>query len=374
MNSVLYFLVGKIVSAVTLFYTRHVVKLHLRTKHSFPFFERRKKMKKNILLLTTGGTIASTPSDNGLRPTASGKGLLNLLGPLDYNISIRDLLTLDSSNIQPEEWQLIAKSIYEERKSYDGIVVTHGTDTMAYTASMLSFMLKGIEIPIVLTGSQLPIFHPLSDAPDNLRTAFAMAASETAGVFVAFDIRVLLGCRAVKVRTTGFDAFESVNLPPVAAISSDGLVIDHRLLGPQYEQCELKAEVDSRVMLIKLIPGLDPKLFSLLEQISCRGVVLEAFGSGGLAFIRRDLVSALEALVEKGIVTVVCSQCLYEKSDMTTYEVGRRALEKGVIPSGDMTSCAAVTKLMWALAQTDSPQKAAELFKTNIVGELTENA
>ena len=331
-------------------------------------------MKKNILLLTTGGTIASTSSDDGLRPTASGKGLLNLLGPLDYNISIRDLLTLDSSNIQPEEWQLIAKSIFEERESYDGIVVTHGTDTMAYTASMLSFMLPGIEIPIVLTGSQLPIFHPLSDAPDNLRTAFAMAASETPGVFVAFDRKVLLGCRSVKVRTTGFDAFESVNLPPIAKISSDGLVIDHSLLPPRPQKCELKTEVDSRVMLIKLIPGLDPKIFSLLKQIDCRGVVLEAFGSGGLAFIRRDLISALEELVENDIATVVCSQCLYEKSDMTTYEVGRRALEKGVIPGGDMTSCAAVTKLMWALAHTDSTAEVAEMFSKSLAGELTEES
>jgi len=328
-------------------------------------------MNSKILLLTTGGTIASTPSADGLRPTADGSALLSFLGPVSYEITIRDLLTLDSSNIQPEEWQLISKTIYEERVNYDGIVVTHGTDTMAYTASMLSFMLPGIEIPVVLTGSQLPIFHPLSDAPENLRTAFAMAQSKVPGVFIAFNRKVLLGCRAVKIRTTGFDAFESVNLPPIAQVSSDGLVINRELLPPVKEKCELKCDCDSRVILLKLIPGLDPKIFPMLQSMGCRGVVLEAFGSGGLAFIRRDLISELEKLVESGVSVVVCSQCLYEKSDMTTYEVGRRALEKGVIPGGDITSGAAVTKMMWALAHCSTPEEVADIFSVSLAGEYT---
>ncbi len=326
---------------------------------------------KKLLLLTTGGTIASTPSDDGLRPTAQGASLLELAGLLPYDVTVRDLLTLDSSNIQPEEWQLIARTVFEQRGAFDGIVITHGTDTMAYTASMLSFMLPGIDLPVVLTGSQLPIFHPLSDAPDNLRTAFAMAVSDTPGVFVAFDRKVLLGCRSVKVRTTGFDAFDSVNLPPVAQVSSDGLVINTALLPVQNGFCALSEQVDSRVALFKLIPGLDPRFLEALPQLDCRGVVLEAFGSGGLAFLRRDLVTALAHLVENGVSVVVCSQCLYEGSDMTTYEVGRRALQKGVIPGGDMTSEAAVTKLMWGLANTASPKEIAALFAKSLAGEIS---
>lgn len=326
---------------------------------------------KKLLLLTTGGTIASTPSDDGLRPTAQGTSLLELGGILPYDVTVRDLLTLDSSNIQPEEWQLIARTVFEQRGDFDGIVITHGTDTMAYTASMLSFMLPGIDLPVVLTGSQLPIFHPLSDAPDNLRTAFAMAVSGVPGVFVAFDRKVLLGCRSVKVRTTGFDAFDSVNLSPVAQVSSDGLVINTALLPAQNDPCTLSEQVDSRVALFKLIPGLDPRFLEALPQLDCRGVVLEAFGSGGLAFLRRDLVTALARLVESGISVVVCSQCLYEGSDMTTYEVGRRALQQGVIPGGDMTSEAAVTKLMWALANTRSPQEVSALFAKSLAGEIS---
>lgn len=326
---------------------------------------------KKLLLITTGGTIASTPSDDGLRPSAKGTGLLELLGPVPYDVSVLDLLTLDSSNIQPEEWQMIARAIFDKRRQYDGIVVTHGTDTMAYTASMLSFMLQNIDLPVVLTGSQLPIFHPLSDAPDNLRTAFAMAASNVCGVFIAFDRKVLLGCRSVKIRTTDFDAFDSVNLPPVARISSDGLSINTALLPSISGASSLQDQVDNRVTLIKLIPGLDPRILEAIAGLGCRGLVLEAFGSGGLAFIRRDLVSALERVVERGISVVVCSQCLYERSDMTTYEVGRRALEKGVIPGADMTTEAAVTKLMWALANTGTSQEVAALFAKSLTGEVT---
>lgn len=311
----------------------------------------------------------------GLAPTFTGSDLISRLGyAADYDVVVRDLLTLDSSNIQPEEWQLIARAVFEERKSYDGIVITHGTDTMAYTASMLSFMLPRIDIPVVLTGSQLPIAHPLSDAPDNLRTAFAMACGNVCGIFIAFDRKILLGCRAAKVRTTDFRAFESVNLPAIGEVSSDGLVINKSLLPKRDGECCLFDKVDARVTLIKLIPGLDPRLIEAAVGIGTRGIVLEAFGAGGLAFIRRDLISVIGEAVKKGVSVVVCSQCLYERSDMTTYEVGRRALEKGVIPGSDMTSEAAVTKLMWALGNASTQEEVRRIFARDLAGEFTPEA
>ena len=169
-------------------------------------------MKKKILLLTTGGTIASVPGGQGLEPRRSDvmERELEQLRTY-YDITVRDVICLDSSNIRPEEWQLIARSIFEGRQGFDGIVVSHGTDTMAYTASAVTFMLPDIDLPVVFTGSQLPLADMLSDGPDNLRTAFAMAASGHPGVFLAFDRKVMLGCRAVKVRASGFSAFESVN-------------------------------------------------------------------------------------------------------------------------------------------------------------------
>lgn len=328
-------------------------------------------MKKKILLLSTGGTIASVSSEYGLQPGSTGNDLLTVLGALPYDVSVRDILQMDSSNIQPEEWQYIAQQVYENRCGYDGVVITHGTDTMAYTASMLTFMLQGIDLPVVLTGSQLPISNPLSDAPYNLRCALEMAVSGIPGVFIAFDRKILLGCRSVKVRTTGFDAFESVKAPAIATINSDGLNISEHLPVRKQIPCSLKTEIDSHVVLFKLIPGVDPHVFQAMASAGCRGLVIEAFGSGGLNFIRRDLITAMGELVQSGIPVVVCSQCLYERSNLSKYEVGRRALEKGVIPGEDMTSECAVTKLMWALGQGMTQQQIVEFFRTNVAGEVT---
>ena len=182
---------------------------------------------KSILLITTGGTIASSNNGQGLVPTSSSNEILNMINKIasEYDVSTMDLFSLDSSNIQMEEWQKMAETIYLEHKKYDGIVLTHGTDTMAYTGSVLSFMLQNVPIPIVLTGSQLPLHHPMTDGIENLRTAFAMAASEIPGVFIAFNRKVMLATRAVKVRTTSFDAFESVNADYIAPVDSRGLVI-----------------------------------------------------------------------------------------------------------------------------------------------------
>ncbi|AGX43760.1 asparaginase [Clostridium saccharobutylicum] len=328
---------------------------------------------KNILLLSTGGTIASAPTENGLAPAIHSDNILSLLDSVLYNykVTTKDILSLDSSNIQPEEWKVIAKSIYENCNKYDGIVITHGTDTMAYTASILSFMLPNIQIPVVITGSQLPLLNPLTDGIENLRCAFAMAASETPGIFLAFNRKVILGSRAVKVRTTGFDAFESVNSPYAATIDSSGLHINHQVIKKVTGKCKLEDKLCKDIFLIKLTPGLNPEIFDMLLNMNYKGIVIEAFGAGGLHFIRRDLISKLEKIVQKGITVVVCSQCLYERSDFSIYETGKLALEKGVLQGYDMTTEATVTKLMWALGKTNDVEEIKKIFQTSFVGEVT---
>ena len=327
--------------------------------------------KKKILLLTTGGTIASLPGGEGLEPQRSDvmERELNQLRTY-YDITVKDVMCLDSSNIRPQQWQTIAESIHEFKSGFDGIVVSHGTDTMAYSASAVTFMLPGVDIPVVFTGSQLPLADMLSDGPDNLRTAFAMAASGINGIFLAFDRRIMLGCRAVKVRASGFSAFESVNARYVGKVSNQGLVLHQSVLPPKREKAEIHTVISDDVFLLKLTPGLKTEIFDMLLQMGYKGIVVEAFGLGGMDVLR-DSLSGIRRAVQQGVSVVVTTQCLYDSSDLQVYQVGNKLLQMGVIQGRDMTTEAAMTKLMWALGQNMDPQQIKELFDTNLAGEVT---
>ena len=329
--------------------------------------------KKNILLLTTGGTIASKPGGQGLEPQRSDvmERELEQLRTY-YRITVRDLICLDSSNITPEEWQLIARHIYEDRAGFDGVVVSHGTDTMAYTASAVTFMLPNIDIPVVFTGSQLPLADMLSDGPENLRTAFAMAASGHPGVFLAFDRKVVLGCRAVKIRASGFSAFESVNARYAAQVTNRGLAVDTSVLPVPGGPPRLADALSQNVFLLKLTPGLNPAVFDVLAAMGYKGIVIEAFGLGGVNVLHKGL-RGIRRAVEDGISVVVTTQCLYDSSDLRVYQVGNQLLDLGVIQGRDMTTEAAMTKLMWALGQNMNPEQVKDLFEKSLAGEITEN-
>ena len=327
--------------------------------------------RKKILLLTTGGTIASLPGGEGLEPQRSEvmERELNQLRTY-YDITVRDVICLDSSNIRPEEWQLIATHIFEDREGFDGVVVSHGTDTMAYTASAVTFMLPDIDLPVVFTGSQLPLADMLSDGPDNLRTAFAMAASGYPGIFLAFDRKVMLGCRAVKVRASGFSAFASINARYAARVSNRGLVVDEQVIPKRKGEARLLPEISKNVFLLKLTPGLNPAVFDMLAAMGYKGIVIEAFGLGGVNVLHKGL-RGIHRAVEDGISVVVTTQCLYDSADLEVYQVGNKLLELGVIQARDMTSEAAMTKLMWAIGQKQEPEEIRALFGKNLAGEIT---
>jgi L-asparaginase len=330
---------------------------------------------KSVLLITTGGTIASQESADGLRPEISSNELMRYVDGLNdiYHVETKELLNLDSSNIQVDEWIIIARAIYQALPNYDGIVITHGTDTMAYTASMVSFMLRGLKKPVVFTGSQMPIDNLLTDARNNLYTAFEAVQCGISGVTVAFDRKIISGCRAVKVRTMGFEAFESVNASYLGEVFADGM----RTNVPAPTQQELQQPVTlldnvcRDVFLLKLIPGINPDILHMLRSMNYRGIVIEAFGAGGMQFVRTNMIQQLKELTDSGVSVVVCSQCLYETSNLGIYEVGTKLLACGVISARDMTTEAVVTKLMWALGQTDDPDQVRRIFNTNYCGEIT---
>lgn len=327
---------------------------------------------KKLLIINTGGTFSSVESERGLKPGLSSRELLEAMRLVAGGIELEmeDLFLVDSANIFPDDWRRLAERIQEAAAGYQGIVVIHGTDTMAYTASMLSFMLQNVPIPVVLTGSQLSISHPVADAMENCRCAVHMAAGGHGGVFLAFNRKVMLGVRASKVRTMSFDAFESINYPDVAQISSLGLRIHTGYLPEIKGDFRLCTEYSDRVFVLKMYPGIRPELLSMLEEQGYRGVYIEAFGLGGLPFLKNDFLAAVERSVKRGMTVLVGSQCRYEGSSLSVYETGLRALNSGVLQAYDMTAEAAVTKLMWVLGQTDDRHKIEEYFSENLVQEV----
>ncbi|ADP32948.1 type I asparaginase [Bacillus atrophaeus] len=325
---------------------------------------------KKLLLLTTGGTIASVEGENGLAPAVKADELLSYVSQLDndYTMETQSLMNLDSTNMQPEYWVKIAKAVEENYEAYDGFVITHGTDTMAYTSAALSYMLQHATKPIVITGSQIPITFKKTDAKKNITDAIRFACEGVGGVYVVFDGRVIQGTRAIKLRTKSYDAFESINYPYIAFINEDGIEYNKQMT-LEREPFAVDTSLCTDVCLLKLHPGLKPEMLDALKSMY-KGIVIESYGSGGIPFEERDLLTKINELIESGIVVVITTQCLEEGEDMSIYEVGRRVNQDLIIRSRNMNTEAIVPKLMWALGKSSDLVEVKKIMETPIADDV----
>ncbi len=323
---------------------------------------------KRILMIGTGGTIASEMTPDGLSPELTPAQLLRAVPSIRKlcEVDCLSLFSIDSTNITPAHYLRIAGALCEHYGHYDGFVISHGTDTMAYTAAALSYLVRGAKKPIILTGAQKPINFDSTDSKINLSDAFVCACSEKIhGVNIVFSGRVITGTRARKTCSKSYAAFSSINYPDIGTLQ-DGRLLCY--IESEYAETPLfSAALDANVGLIKMIPGTDVELMDFMLSRK-DAVVMECFGVGGLPSYSDDrLIEVLRRHTDAGKFVVVTTQVQNEGSDLSVYSVGHRLKEsRGVLEAYDMTSEAALAKIMWILAETRDPVRVAARFYTPV--------
>jgi glutamyl-tRNA(Gln) amidotransferase subunit D len=344
-----------------------------------------------IALISTGGTIASKIDyrTGGVKSALSAVELYESVPELaKYGIIEPEVLMSEySENLKPQHWSLIAKRIYEILRSddYRGIIISHGTDTMHYTASALSFAMQNIPVPVVLVGAQRSSDRPSSDAALNLIGAtIFVVKSEVTGVYVAMHasssddlIACHIGTRVRKNHTSRRDAFESVDTEPVSIIDGENVKANWSLrtkiqktrnLSNKNNHFSIKPDFDPKAALLKFHPGFDPGLISHIVASRYRAIVLEGTGLG---HISRDCYPEIQKALDAGLMVFMTSQCIWGRTGMNVYNTGRDLLEMGVIPLSDMIPETAIVKAMWVLANTSSVKSATSLMQENIAHEIS---
>lgn len=333
---------------------------------------------KRVFIAYTGGTIGMRPSDQGWAPEPGflEEEMRQIQVFSDQRVPRYDIAEfsplLDSASISPPDWIKIARAIEDRYDDYDGFLVLHGTDTMAYSASALAFMLEGLDKPVILTGSQIPLCEARNDAQDNLVTSLLLAGHyPIPEVCLYFHSKLMRGCRSVKVDSEGFGAFDSPNLPPLG-ITGTEIDIDWRLVRqPSASGLTAHQTLDTALGVLWLFPGITGAIVRNFLEPPLKGVVLQAFGVGNGPANDAEFVTALREAHDRGVVLVDCTQCLRGGVRLEEYATGAAMADAGAVSGADMTMEAALTKLFFLFGQGHTPAEVEALVEQDLRGELT---
>lgn len=352
---------------------------------SFNLFKEKIFKPSSVLIIYTGGTIGmkKDPSDGTLRPFDFGALSDEVPELRKFTLKV-DYYTfsplIDSSDVEPSLWQSLAKIISERFSQYDGFVILHGTDTMAYSASALSFMFETLTKPVIFTGSQLPIGEPRTDGKENLISAIEIAAAKDSEghavvpeVCICFNSQLFRGNRSTKINATGFDAFSSPNYPPLATAGINIKYNNGFIHYPSDRKTALKisTELDTRVSILKLHPGITGQAVSdILLGAGTRAVILETYGSGN-ATSKPWFMQIVKEASHKGKILLNVTQCLSGEVNMNIYATGHGLKDAGVVSGYDITTESALGKLFYLMGKYDDNDKVKALLEKNLKGEIS---
>lgn len=331
-------------------------------------------MKKRIVVLGMGGTISSVLNETGLSPGMSSSEILSKFPELDkyYDLEARELMAIDSSNLQPTDWCIIAKEVYADvkREDVDGVVIVHGTDTMTYTASALAFMIRKHGKPIVFTGSQIPLTEVGSDGRKNLIDSIRVAANaDISENVIVFNSKIMRSVRTLKLREYDLNAFESTDPTIIGEVAYGLYIYDNATVTRSKNTAILDNTLNIKVAMLKVFPGMKPEMLISLMDMGYEGVILDAYGAGNVPILNYSLLDPIKILTDNGIPVVITSQCVFGTTELL-YETGILAHNAGAIQGYDMNAEVALIKLMWALGKTSDLVEIAEIMHKNYVGEI----
>jgi L-asparaginase len=331
-------------------------------------------MAKKILLILTGGTLAMVEDVGLLRP-ADNRDIVRHVPEISKiaDLTVIDLFNIDSADIQIHHWVKVAETIYQHVHDYDGFVIVHGTDTMTYTATALSFMLNNLHKPVIMTGSQKPISDILTDARNNLLNAIFLATQDIPEVCIYFDYKLYRGNRTKKMSSTQFAAFSSPNYPVLATVGTQ-IQVQRKLLRKPSGMMRVYSNFDTRVNIQRTFPGLKPSYLTKMLDTDVRAIILQGFGMGNLPSVENSLIPFIEQATQKGIIVAIASQSSRGGVSLDQYESANKAKASGAISTHDMTIETSLVKMMYLLGQFNDNRLVADNFELSIAGELGSTA